>query len=474
MSLLKNLKYNLIGDKRFYRHVFTILIPVIIQNTVTNVVSLVDNIMIGSVGTLEMSAVAIINQLLFVFYLCIFGGLSGAGIFTSQFAGAGDLEGVRNTFRMKLYIALFVSAAAFIMFVGFPKGLIGMYLSKNTSAADAKATLGFGLDYLYIMLLGLIPFAISQIYGSTLRELGKTKLPMAASVIAIAVNIVFNYILIYGNQGLKFLPFGPLGVVGAAIATVLSRYVEMAVILIAVHRDKAQFPFIEGIYKTLKLPIRLCTEIGKKGLPLLVNEFLWSFGMATLMQCYSVRGIEVIASTNIASTVGNLFNVFYFSIGTAVAIMCGQQLGAGDTEKAKTTVWRLLALSVVSCFMVGGILISLSSFIPQIYNTSDTVKDLATKLLCVIAALMPFNAFCHSCYFAMRSGGKTVITMIFDSGFVWLVSFPLAYSIAHFTELSIVPFYFSVQGVEIIKSVIAGILIKKGFWINNIVKDKDA
>ena len=473
MTISKRLKYNLIGDRSFYGKVITILIPIIIQNTVTNVVSLVDNVMVGSVGTLEMSAVAIVNQLLFVSNLCIFGGLSGAGIFTSQFAGAKDIKGVRHTFLVKMYIALAITVIAITVFCLFPKNLIGIYLSGNTAVSDATKTLGFSTNYLYIMLIGLLPFAISQAYGSTLRELGETKLPMITSIIAIVVNILFNYILIFGNEGLSFLPFAPMGVVGAAIATVLSRYAEMLVILICVHKNAEKYAFIKQAYKNLKIPLTLCREIFKKGLPLLINEFLWSFGMAALMQCYSVRGIEVVAATNISSTVGNLFNVFYFSMGAAISIMCGQHLGAGETERAKTTVWRLLFLMVISCFIIGSVLLSLSSVIPFIYNTSDTVRSITTELLRVLAILMPFNAFCFGCYFAMRSGGKTIITMIFDSGFIWIISYPLAYVIANFTNLSIVPFYFAVQGIEIIKAIIAGILIKKGFWINNIIADKE-
>lgn len=473
MTLTQKLRYNLIGDRNFYKKVILILIPIIIQNAVTHIVNLVDNIMVGSVGTLEMSAVAIVNQLLFVFNLCIFGGLSGAGIFTSQFAGAKDTEGVRYSFRMKIYIALFVCAVAIAIFLLMPKALIGMYISENTSVSDATKTLGFGLDYLYIIILGLIPFAVSQIYGSTLRELGETKLPMIASVAAIGINIVFNYILIFGNEGLSFLPFAPMGVVGAAIATSLSRYAEMLIIIISVHKNSSKFEFIKNVYKSFKIPLDLCREILKKGVPLLFNEFLWSFGMAFLMQCYSVRGIEVVASTNITSTVGNMFNVVYFSIGAAISIMCGQHMGAGELEKAKTTVWRLLFLSIISCLIVGSILLSLSSVIPLAYNTTDNVRHLATELLCVLALLMPFNAFCHGCYFAMRSGGKTIITMIFDSGFIWLISCPVAYAIAHYTNLNIVPFYLAVQGIEAVKAIIAGILIKKGFWINNIVAKKD-
>ena len=381
MTLTQKLRYNLIGDRNFYKKVIMILIPIIIQNAVTHIVNLVDNIMVGSVGTLEMSAVAIVNQLLFVFNLCIFGGLSGAGIFTSQFAGAKDTEGVRYSFRMKIYIALFVCAVAIAIFLLMPKTLIGMYISENTSVSDATKTLGFGLDYLYIIILGLIPFAVSQIYGSTLRELGETKLPMIASVAAIGINIVFNYVLIFGNEGLSFLPFAPMGVVGAAMATSLSRYAEMLIIIISVHKNTSKFEFIKNVYKSFKIPLDLCREILKKGIPLLFNEFLWSFGMAFLMQCYSVRGIEVVASTNIASTVGNMFNVVYFSIGAAISIMCGQHMGAGELEKAKTTVWRLLFLSIISCLVVGSILLSLSSVIPLAYNTSDNVRHLATELL---------------------------------------------------------------------------------------------
>ncbi len=474
MTLTKRIKYNLVGDKHFYRRVVAILIPIIIQNTVTNVVSLVDNVMIGSVGELEMSAVAIINQLLFVFNLCIFGGLSGAGIFTSQFAGANDQKGIRNTFRMKLYIAFGVSALAIFILSVFPNSLINMYLAEGTNQSDSVATLAFAKNYLFIMLLGLIPFAVSQLYGSTLRELGETRLPMLASVVAIFINIVFNYVLIFGNEGLPFLPFSPLGVIGAAIATVLSRYVEMLIILTAVHKNTKKYPFIKGAYKSLKIPFSLFKNISKKGLPLLLNEFLWSMGMACLMQCYSVRGLNVVAATSISSTVGNMFNVVYFSMGAAISIMCGQHLGAGRKQEAKTTVWRLLFLSILSCFIIGGILIATAPYIPLMYKAGDEVRLLATKLLYIVAILMPFNAFCHGCYFAMRSGGKTIITMIFDSGFIWALSFTTAYFIANFTSLPIIPFVFIVQGIEAIKAIVAGILIKKGFWINNIVSEKEA
>ncbi|MBQ5910850.1 MAG: MATE family efflux transporter [Clostridia bacterium] len=469
MNLTK-MKNRLIGDKRFYRKVLVILLPIIIQNTVSNVVSLVDNVMVGAVGTLQMSAVAIVNQLLFIFYLCIFGGLAGAGIFAAQYAGAGDTEGVRHCFRMKLYIAALMSAIALTVFLLFSKGLISMYLAEGTSAADAASTLGFGTSYLFVMLIGLVPFAVTQVYGSTLRELGETRIPMVASVTAILINLVFNYVLIFGNKGLPFLPFGPMGVVGAAAATVLSRFVEAAIIVVYVHKNSAKYPFINGAYKSAKIPLPLFKDIVRKGSPLLINEFFWSLGMAILNQCYSLRGLEVVAATNISSTASNLFNVVFLSMGNAIAIMAGQYLGAGKNEKAKNTVWRLLFLSVTVCIVMGALLIAVSPLVPMLYNTSETVKEIARHLLIVVGALMPFYAFAHGTYFTLRSGGKTMITLVFDCGFTWLLAFPLAFMLSRFTALPIVPMFLAVQLLDVIKCIIGFILVKKGVWINNIVE----
>ncbi len=458
------LKNNLIGDKQFYSRMLVIVIPIIIQNTITNVVSLLDNVMVGRVGTLEMSAVAIDNQLLFVFNICIFGGLSGAGIFATQFAGAGDDDGVRYCFRAKLMIAFAMLAVAFAVFIAFPEKLVSLYLAEGTAVSDVESTLGFAMDYLRVMLAGLVPFALAQVYSSSLRELGETKLPMTASIIAILVNLVFNYFLIFGKFG-----FPKLGVVGAAVATVLSRYVEMFILMIYTHTHSAIFPFIKGAYHSMKMPRKLAGDIMKRGMPLLVNEALWSAGMATLNQCYSVRGLDVVAAVNISSTVANLFNVVFLSMGNAIAIMVGQHLGANEVDKAKQSAWRLITATVGGCVVMGGILAVCSPFIPQVYNTTDAVKDLATQLLLVSAAIMPVIAFAHDCYFTIRSGGRTLLTFVFDSCSMWLVAVPLAFVLANFTDLPIIPLYIVIQLIEVLKSIIGFILVKKGIWIRNII-----
>ena len=458
------LRERMFGDRDFYAQVVAVVVPIIIQNTVSNVVSLLDNVMVGRVGTLQMSAVAIVNQLLFVFNLCIFGGLAGAGIFATQYAGAHDDKGVRDCFRVKWMIALSMLACALVVLIAFPKRLIGMYLAQETAQADAAATLGFGMDYLTVMLWGLLPFGVSQVYASTLREVGETRLPMFASVAAILVNLVFNYFLIFGKCG-----FPELGVTGAAIATVLSRYVETAVIMVYTHMKSHHFGFIRGAYRSLRVPKPLMISILRRGTPLLVNEFLWSSGMAVLLQCYSVRGLDVVAACNIATTVSNLFKVVFLSMGNAVAIMVGQALGANDIERAKNCTWRLMTLSVGSNLIMATLLALFAPAIPNIYNTEPHVRQIATQLIYVVAVMMPAYSFSHCCYFTLRSGGKTIITCLFDSVFTWCVNVPAAWLLAYKTGLGIVPLYFGVQALEMVKVVVGFVLVKKGVWIHNIV-----
>lgn len=258
-----------IGDKAFYKMVLAIAIPIMIQNGITNFVSLLDNIMIGRIGTEQMSGAAIVNQLLFVYNLCLFGGVSGAGIFTAQYAGQKDHEGVRQTFRYKLWLVIILTIITVLLLISSGEALIGMYLKGEGSAAALEATSRYGMQYLWIMLIGLPPFMISQVYSSTLRECGETVPPMKAGVTAVLVNLVFNYLLIYGKFG-----FPELGVRGAAIATVISRYVEVAIVIVWTHTHTDRMPFAKGLYSTLKVPASLTKKILIKGTPLLLNETL--------------------------------------------------------------------------------------------------------------------------------------------------------------------------------------------------------
>lgn len=459
-----NIKKKLIGSRAFYAMVLGVVVPIMIQNGITNFVSLLDNIMVGRVGTEQMSGIAIVNQLLLVYNLAIFGAISGAGIFGAQFYGCKDHKGVQRTFRFKLYICIALAVLGIIVLFFGGEKLIGLYLHGEGNEEALEATLRYGRDYLLVMLTGLIPFTVEEIYASTLRECGETKLPMTAGVTAVCVNLALNYILIYGKLGAP-----ALGVVGAAVATVISRYVQAFIVILWTHTHAERMPFIRGAYREFGIPANLAGNIVRKGTPLMVNEILWAAGIAILNQCYSMRGLDAVAALNISSTISNLFNVVFMSMGNAIAIIVGQLLGAGKMEEAKDTDTKLIAFSVMSCFVLGAILFVLSPLFPMIYNTSHEVRRLAADLLRVAACCMPIWAFMHASYFTLRTGGKTIITFLFDSVFLWVVTTPVAFCLSRFTEMLIVPLYLFCQLLDLIKCVIGFILVKKGVWLNNIV-----
>lgn len=464
----KKLKFHqrFIGDRGFYKMVLAVAVPIMLQNGITNFVGLLDNIMIGQIGTEQMSGAAIVNQLIFVYNLCIFGGVSGAGIFTAQFFGQKDMEGIRNTFRFKFWMALVLTSITIALFLAAGPVLIDMFLRGDAAYSDSDPvlTLMYGRQYLLIMLIGLPAFMLSQVYASTLRECEETVLPMKAGIVSVLVNLTFNYLLIYGKLGLPVL-----GVRGAAIATVLSRYVEVCIIVVWTHRHKEKNPFADGLYRTFKVPGILGKKILLKGMPLLLNETLWASGMAMLTQCYSVRGLDVVAGLNISNTINNVFNIVFIALGDSVAIIVGQLLGAGEMKKARDTDNKMIAFSVACCIVAAFIMFLLAPVFPEFYNTTADVKLLARDFIIVTAIFMPQNAFLHACYFTLRSGGKTVVTFLFDSVFIWFVSVGIAFTLSRFTTLPVIIIYTLVQVGDMIKCLVGFILVKKGVWLQNIV-----
>lgn len=459
------LKEAMIGEPEFYKRVAMVVLPMIIQNTLSNVVGLLDNIMVGQVGTLSMSAVAIVNQILFVFYLCIWGSLAGAGIYSTQFFGKGDMEGVRAAIRFKLITAITILTIALIIFFSFGENLISLYISADTAPADAATTLGYAASYLRIMMIGLIPFSLTQVYASAMRESGKTSLPMIAGMTAMGVNFVFNALLIFGLLG-----FPKMGVLGAAIATVISRFVELSIVVYGAHKQDSRYSFFAGLYENFRIPVKLILPMLTKTLPLLCNEFLWSLAQATLLQAYSIRGIAVIAAMNISGTISQIFNEVFLSLGNSTGIIVGQELGADKLVSARRTAWRMASLSVASTIVMGTLLSIAAPIIPQVYNTEPEIRQLATRFIWIVALVMPINSYANVSYFTMRSGGKTTVTFLFDSCFAWLVPVPAAYILSRYTQLPALSVFTIVSLLEFLKCIIGFTLVKSGVWVRNIVK----
>ena len=458
-----------IGTRQFYKSVFTIALPIMAQNGISNIVNMLDNLMVGRIGTEQLSGVSIVNDLMFVYQLCLFGAISGAGIFTAQYYGQKNIEGVRDTFRIKIVICGFIMLAGLAVFGSLDRTFISYYLHEGSQTGDLVATLNYGHTYMMFMLLGLLPQAAEFVYSSTLRETGETVVPMRASFAAVLINLVLNYILIYGKFG-----FPVLGVAGAAIATAISRVVQAMIVIIWTHRHKDAKPYIVGAFASFAVATALIRKVITTGFPLILNESLWSIGIVLQKQSYSTRGLAVVAGLNINSAFFNVFAICFISFGDAVAIMVGQLLGAGKMNEAKETGLKINIFVTFSCMIVGTILFLLAGTLPRFYNTTAEVRNLASDFLRVTGLMMPLFGLCHSLYFTIRAGGRTFITFLFDSAFLMVIGVPLAFFLTRYTTLDIVTIYALCEGTALIKVFIGFGISASGIWMQNIVEDLDA
>lgn len=435
-----------------------------IQNGITNAVGLVDNVMVGSLSTEAITAVSIGGQLIFVFNLGIFGGISGPGIYGAQFFGQKNEEGFRAAVRMKVWVCLAVLTLGLAAFIFGDEFLIDLYLKGKSEDIDPVLTMDLAKQYLGIMLWGLPPFALTQIYSSSLRETGSSMRPMFAGIASVVVDIAGNWLLIFGNLG-----FPKLEVRGAAIATVLARIAEMAVILILAYSAKKKHTFLNGLFKTLLIPRKQTAQFLKKGTPIFLNELFWAGGIAVLTQIYSRRDLDVVAGLSISNALCNLLNVVFIALGNAVGILIGQTLGASEYDRAKKESFRLMWFTGGVSVVLTAILIAISRWFPTNYDTTELVRGYATQFIIITAAFFPLQGFLNALYFTLRSGGKTLITFLFDSVFTCTVSVSLAFVLCEFSSLSVLAIYTIIQALDLIKVVIGSVLIKKGVWISNIV-----
>lgn len=278
--------------------------------------------------------------------------------------------------------------------------------------------------------------------------------------------LLFNFLLIFGKFG-----FPELGVAGAAIATVLSRVVECAINITYTHVKTKKYEYVKHTFNTFKVPSKLLSGVFTKGLPLVVNETLWVLSITFVTQCYSSRGLAAVSALNINSSITNVFNTFFLAMGSAVSIIVGQLLGSNKIQEAKSTTRKLMAFTFVITIITSTMLALSSTLFPNLYNTEDVVKELATKIILVNACFVPFQGICHSAYFALRSGGKTWLTFLFDSGLQWVAYVPIAFCLSRFTNLPIVLVFAAASMSDVLKCFVSILFVAKSNWAQNIVKE---
>jgi putative MATE family efflux protein len=454
-----------VGEKSFYTKASRIALPMMLQGGIYNLIGLLNNIMVGRVSTVQMNGVAVVNQLMFVFYSCISGIFAGIGVFTAQFSGKGDDEGIRFTFRFKLITSFLLSAATILLLGIWGRLLIQSYLNGEGLAADAEASLFYGMGYLWIMLAGVPPYALINVYSSTLRELGQTKVPMISCVLSMMVSLALNYVLIFGFWGIP-----AMGCYGAAIATLIARFIELAGVAGWTHLNARGVPFIRGAYRSLHIPGWLALRIVKKSAPFALNQLLWSMGVAAQTQCYSVRGLHVVSANSIVSTLSSLIIVAATAVGNTARIVIGHMMGRSEDPGKILAVYRkFIGLCFASSLVVSLLYALAGRYFPLIYNTTGEVRELASSFILISALILPFTSYLTVVSGVLHTGGNASLTLIFDTVFIWLACVVPAGGLVHFTGLGILWIYGFCQCTEILKTGLGMLLIKKGRWIQNVV-----
>ncbi|MFP4287191.1 MAG: MATE family efflux transporter [Candidatus Izemoplasmataceae bacterium] len=447
---------NYIGDRTFYKRLFTITIPLVVQQLITTLIQLIDNIMVGSLDESAINSVSVVNQLYFVVILIIFGVMGGAGIYTAQYYGSKDFEKLKETFRFKLLVGSMVALLAIILFTIMGRFLFSLF-------TDTPNTLNDGMSYLSITKFGLIPLALSIAISTTFREIGITKPLLYISVGAVVVNTVLNYGLIFGNFGLPRME-----VLGAGIATFIARLVEFILMLVLYLKKGNVFKIT--FLSLFNIERNVLSNIIKMALPLTLNEAFWSLGQTSFIYAYAQRGDTALAAMHITNAVSQIVFVTFGAIATGVAVLVGNTLGANQLEVAKDNARKLIAFAVMLAIGAGSILFILSFFVLDFYSINESTKSIALFNIRINALFIPFYSFNVALYFILRSGGDTLSTVLMDSGYMWAIAVPIALILAFFTSMPITLMFLMIQSLDIPKAFIATARYKKGRWLRNLAK----
>ncbi|MCT4634505.1 MAG: MATE family efflux transporter [Firmicutes bacterium] len=441
----------------FLKQLLHIALPIAIQSLITSSLNMVDTIMIGRLGDSEIAAVGICNQVYFLFMLLIFGGYSGASIFLSQYFGVKDIKNIRRVLGIMMTFGCAVAVLFTIGSLGFTKGIIGLFSTD-------KEVLGFGVSYLSILSICYLASALSFAFSFSSRSIRMTKIPMYVSAVALSINTILNFMLIYGKFGMPML-----GVRGAAIATVIARILELVFIVIIIYRMD-DHPLKAKFSELRDYDFKYFLNIAKTAVPVLLNEGTWALGMVVYFIAYGKLGKEAIASVQIANTIMNFFTVVFMALSNSASVMIGNMIGANKFDIAIDYSRRFLIMSAKWAIGIAVGLYASSRLILSFFKISQITYDNARSILIVMAIFMLPKMFNWVMVVGvLRSGGDTRFTLILDLAGVWLVGVPLAF-LGAFMGL---PIYYVVAlsyFEEFLKMFVSIPRYRSKKWINNLIE----
>lgn len=445
--------FSIFKDKAFLKKFFSIALPVMLAEFITFLVSFLDNIMVGTVSNNAVSSVYAANQVTYLFNLTIFGLLEGCGIFIQQYAGQNKQDEIRSSVTLKrILVLIFLFIVIPLAYLEGPK-LIEFYSKNDSSSSEI---LKEGTNYLHIVIISYIPFSIGYIYSTTFREIGKTKYAMYASLVAIVSNTLFNALFIFGFK---------LGSSGAAYATIIARCLEMIFIVVIVRIKKFEF------YR-LSLNKDLFKKILKKSYLLFINEIGFAVGNMLQSLAFSQRD-GVLSAISVLTTVSNITIILIQGLAVGIGVIVGADLGTSNFDKALEDEKKLSYLGIYSSIFIGLILILFSFFIPNLFTEIDeSQKLLATNLIIVFGIELIFYTLACCYYYILKAGGKTLETLILDTGFMLIMYVPVSWILALSTNLDILYIYIIVRSLDALKMLLGFILVKRKKWLVNLTYNK--
>ncbi|EHK2304447.1 MATE family efflux transporter [Clostridium perfringens] len=445
-------------DKRFYRLLFSIALPIAVQNLITFMVSMVDTLMVGALGEIQLSAVSIANNLFFVLTILMFGLAGGSNIMISQYWGKGNVRTIHKILAIMYRVCLLITGIFIFIALFLPKYFMGIFTTD-------KAVIDFGASYLRIVCIGYLFYSITNCTIMMLRSVKTVSISIIVYTASLVVNSILNWIFIFGNLGAP-----ELGIRGAAIATVCARITEFSIVLVFMFIYERKIGLkIEHLLKLdkeiLKDYVGLCT-------PVLCNELLWAIGASMISVIVGRMGTEVVAANSINGVAHQFVTVFIFGMSNATAVIIGNTIGEGKKEKAKEYAYSIGIFSVVMGCISGLMILLIKPFVVNFYNVSYSTKLIAMEIMTVTSGIIVFQSLASNFMMGvLRGGGDAKFVLINDLIFMWLVAIPGGFFVAFVLELPVALVFLVIKCDEILKSLTSVYRVISGKWVNDVTKD---
>ncbi len=442
-------------DKSFLKALCAIALPIMLQNFLSAFVNILDTVMIGKLGTIELAAVGLGNQLFFLLNLILYGIGSGSMVFTAQFWGKKDFNGLRKTLGISMTVAVLFAIIFMICCITMPKTILSLY-TKDSAVIET------GVQYLSISALCFLPFAVNFILMITLRSIEKVRVAVGATLVSIIVNIVLNAVLIFGLFG-----FPALGVKGAAIATVAARSVELFITFVVTKYRK--YPVLGSFKQHVAFDTKFLKTYFLIVMPVLLNESLWSFGITFHHKIFASLDTFAYAGFNITNTISQLTWVIFIGFGNGVSVLIGKKIGEKHADDARVYASKVLFFIPVVAVFVGAALIPLSYLVPYLFNVEPIVLSIVKTLFIVLACCYPLKA-CNMCILIglLRAGGDTRFGMICDTFIMWLIAIPLASVMSAYSLLPVWGIYLCLFSEEPLKLLLGLWRVRSGTWLHSV------